>query len=61
LTQAHRPSIWRWCIPQALTVLLSAKTAPPIGLWILFSQGFSEEEKRWSSATLGTVLGYWLK
>ena len=39
-----------------LTVIFTAA-----GLWILFSPGFGDEEKRWSSATLGTVLGYWLK
>ncbi|MGB0065947.1 MAG: hypothetical protein WBP85_16000 [Terracidiphilus sp.] len=39
-----------------LTVVFTAA-----GFWFLFSHSSSDEEKRWASAILGTVLGYWLK
>ncbi|MGA9060067.1 MAG: hypothetical protein WB341_00235 [Terracidiphilus sp.] len=47
-------------VPLLMRVLLSIAFAVA-GFLIIFSHGFSDQDKRWGYTTLGTVLGYWLK
>jgi len=47
-------------IPPIMHVVVSIAFAA-VGFWIVFSQQFPPEERKWGYTTLGTILGYWLK
>ncbi|MFA5159989.1 MAG: hypothetical protein WC484_05730 [Candidatus Omnitrophota bacterium] len=40
----------------AITIVLLV-----VSLFILFSESFDEPSKKWSSGTIGTLIGFWLK
>lgn len=62
LAESHGIAIVGLPIPWALTFRITVSAAVlAASLFIILSNRYGPKDKHWAYATVGTVLGYWLK